>query len=211
MRLKMDEQENMMVLSVRGVVEPKHLRMLIIGCESMLKKKPNYMIFNFARAQLSDSEAVILNEIKKKLEKHTTGKMIWISKKKPLGDFQTADLYFSRLTGSKSRQLAEKITLDDTIDELYELKQNAELKLKNLIGDDENTHQQALIENQNLKIKKAILTEQNKSLKKWHDGIKPILSTNEEIKDQLETARQNFKDALVKISMISNSDKLDPL
>ncbi len=208
MRVKIDDIDGLRILSVRGKIEPKHLRMLLIGCDSMFQKPTAYLIFNFTRAELAETEIAAMATYKKAKDKTDfKGKVIWISKNKQFGEFLNTEIYFSRHSGSKFRQVAEKVKLDDHIDELYEAKHAAEQKLKAIIGDDDTSHLLAVTENQNLKIKKRILSEQIEFMKKRQLEMKPVAGVTEDVTTLLQTARDTLQETLQKTGFLNAGEK----
>lgn len=199
MKLKKDEHENMIVLSVRGQIDPKHLKMLLIGCQSMTKTESQHLVFNFSNATFSDAVGQALAALKLQMSKSKfNGKIAWISKNKVISDFPSLDLFFSRLAGSRYRQIKDKTMLDDQIDILLNKKIEIEARIQSILGEDESAHTKAIIENQTLKATLEILQAHFKSLQARHSALKAIPTENEEHDSTLKDLKTMVLNALKK-------------
>jgi hypothetical protein len=207
MKLKLDENNELLGLSVRGVVDDKMLRVLATGIESILKKDARIILINFSCAECPPTVIAALQNLKKLQEKiNNKAKIYWIHKDRTLGDFATVDLLFSRLQGARYRQIGHKISIDDQMDAMTEERAKLEQQFKELAGDDANS-QAAIIENANLKATKAIFTSMLSWRKERLEGIVPHLSEEEDRDSQIKDARSSLLNTLEKASLLPDGKK----
>lgn len=207
MKLKLDENNELLALSIRGTVEDKLLRVLATGIEATLKKDARIILINFSQAVCSPSTVTTLQTLKKLQEKlNSKAKIYWIHKDRNLGDFATVDLLFSRLQGARYRQIGQKISIDDQIDALTDERIRLEADFKALAGDEANS-QAAIIENANLKATKSIFEGMLSWRKERLQGITPHLSEDEGREAQIKEAREALASATEKAGLLPAGKK----
>jgi len=207
MRLKLDEFEGMTVLNIRGTIEPTQGKVLFMGLSSLLKKESPVIIFNFSRAKMGAAEAQLLLNLKKIQSKvNTLAKIYWIGKDRTIADVPSLENFFSRMSGSRHRQAAELLRLQDQMDEYLEEKAEIEIKLKSLAGD-ETTHHAIVAENLNLKTQKKVL----EAMVKWQrDRIHKQTAeppTMEDCHSVIKAGRITLNETLLKMALIANKDE----
>ncbi len=158
MKLKYERFEGMGCFYVRGMVDASQIKLLAIGLETIAAKLEETLLVHVGHAKLNPQVTPLLIQFKKKLAGLTTQKIHWICTEKGLGDFNTLDFFFSRLTGVKFRQVGERIRLDDQISIASETIKELEAKLQEVGGDAQNAHR-LILEANMLKEQKRIITE----------------------------------------------------
>ena len=156
MKLRFERFEGLSCFSIRESVAPSDLKLLEIGLESLCKNLSETLLVNLNLALVSDSAQPALLAIKKKLPALTTQKIYWVSKTKAVGDFASIELFTSRLTGFKSRQIGERIKLEDDIHFLQEQVHALEAKVIEKGGVADRA-QQLILENRIFKAQEAVL------------------------------------------------------
>ena len=198
MKLKFEHFEGLSCLTVRDTVTAEQLRLFIVGLDSIAKTLDQTLVINMMLAHHDATVTNVLSQTKKKFSTHAQ-KIFWVGKEKPLADFQNIDLFVSRTPGSKMRQIAEKIKLDDEIYALTEKLKNLENREKEVEASGFDTHN-LILENQIMKEQKRILDE----CIVWHEqrmGLqKPVLIDNEtsasEIAAQTKELVKSLKESL---------------
>jgi hypothetical protein len=187
-KLKYERFEGLSSFSIRGAVTTAELKLLTVGLETLVKDLEETLVVNSTHAIFGKTEALVLNEIKKKLKAATSHTIFWVTREKPLGDFATIDLMATRLPGHSARQIGDRIRLDDEVYALKEEMKAIETKISELGGDAQNVHK-IILENEMLKAQRKILQDslqwQNFRLK--HQVLQA--SEDEEIQVKLDTAR----------------------
>ncbi len=207
MKLKLDEHNELLALSIRGNVDDKLLRVLATGIESILKKDARIILINFSQALCTPSTVLALQTLKKLQEKmNSKAKIYWIHKDRTLGDFVTVDLLFSRLQGARYRQIGQKISIDDQVDALADERIRLEAEFKALAGDDANS-QAAIIENAHLKATKTIFEGMLSWRKERLEGIIPHPSEDENRDAQIREARDALASASEKAGLLPPGKK----
>ena len=156
MKLRFERFEGLSCFSIRGTVIPADLKILEIGLESLCKDLGETLLVNLNLALVSDLAQPSLLIIKKKLPALTNQKIYWVSKTKAIADFAAIELFTSRLTGFKSRQIGERIKLEDDIHFLQEQVHALETKVIEKGGDADRA-QQLILENRILKVQEEVL------------------------------------------------------
>lgn len=159
MKLKYERFEGLGCFSIRGNLSSAQLKIVVIGLESMVHDLEETLLVNLSNAAITDPLiAPALLALKKKLATQSKQKIYWICKEKTVGDFPTTDLFISRLTGFKFRQIGDRIKLDDQLYALSEEVKYCDTKIAELGGDEQNA-QKVIIENKVLRAQKRILEE----------------------------------------------------
>ena len=195
MKLKFERFEGLACLSLRGPIEPPHHKVLEVGLETLAKELKETLVVNLRLATFSDAITLpYLIEIKKKISALTQFKIHWISTQRGLGDFSAIDVFTSRLTGSKSRQIGERIHLDD---EIYSLQLETLAIEKKILerGGDVDRAQAIILENRTLK-------EQSRILKQsivWQEARLKLqskqISFDSDLESRTQEAEADFKKA----------------
>ena len=159
MKLKYERFEGVGCFYVRGnPLNVADFRVLTIGLDAMVKTLDETLLINLSASTLAPDELNALVQIKKALATVTKQKIHWVYKDKALGDFATVELFVSRLSGSKFRQIGERIKLDDQLYLLSEQLKALEEKVGEIGGNDQNA-QKLILENKVLKEQARTLDE----------------------------------------------------
>ena len=156
MKLKYERFEGLGCLYVRGQVDEKFGKLLQIGIETIAKDLEETLVINLTLAKIDPLQIALLAEFKKKANELTKQKLYWISKDRGIGDFATIDIFISRMSGAKSRQIGERIKADDQSFEVLAQIQALQAKIKELGGDEDNVIK-LINENASLKEQRRIL------------------------------------------------------
>ena len=156
MKLRFERFDGLACFSIRGAIRLEDLRILEIGLETLCKELQETLLVNLSLATVNDSAQAPLIVFKKKLPSLTKQKIYWVSKTKNVGDYNAIEVFTSRLTGFKSRQIGERIKLEDDIHFLQEQVNALEAKVMALGGDADRA-QQIILENRILKAQESIL------------------------------------------------------
>jgi hypothetical protein len=155
-KLKYERFEGLGCLYVRGPVDDKFGRLLQIGVETIARDLEETLVVNLTHALVSPTQVPVLVEFKKKADLLTNHKLYWISRDRAFGDFPTVELLVSRMSGAKSRQIGERIKMDDEVYLLTLRTQELQEKILQLGGDEDNAIK-LIMENASLKEQKRIL------------------------------------------------------
>jgi|GEM_PF-2391747 len=159
MKLKYERFEGLGCMSIRGFVDEAQFKLLTVGLESIAADLDETLLVNLSNAAFSDAALLQgLAELKKKVSAHAKQKIYWICTERAIGDFPTTDLFISRLTGFKFRQIGERIRLDDQLYVLAEQVHQCETKIAELGGDEQNASS-VILENKILREQKRILEQ----------------------------------------------------
>ena len=159
MKLKYERFDGLGCMAIRGVIDANQFKLLVVGLESLVNDLEETLLVNLSNAVISDPNALkALAEIKKKLMARAQQKIYWIHKDRSIGDFPTTDLFIARLSGSKFRQIGDRIKLDDQLYALAEEAHLCEARILELGGDEQNA-QRVILENKVLRAQKRILEE----------------------------------------------------
>ena len=191
MKLKYERFENLGCLYIRGSVDHAQLKMLMLGIDTIVSRLTEPLVINMHLAKIDKGEAMVLSEVKKRIQTHTSHKIYWIAHERPLGDFPTIDLLTSRLPGTNFKQIGERIKRDDEVSTLTLETEAAHAKILEL-GGDENNAKQIMMENTILKAQKKML----ESCIHWQqERMKlqvAIPSLDEEIQQKIKTQEQDL-------------------
>ncbi len=159
MKLRFERFEGLCCFSIRGPVTPLQHRVLEVGLETLAKSLKEPLVVNMMLAEVSDPSTIsFLTEVKKKIAEITKLKIQWITPHKPLGDYAALNIFTSRLTGFKTRQIGERIAMDDDVYELQLKVQKVESRILELGGDHDRARA-IILENRVLKEQFRILHE----------------------------------------------------
>ena len=156
MKLKYERFEGLGCLYVRGTVDEKFSKLLQVGVETIAKDLDETLVVNLVQAKIDLSQMKSLLDFKKKVAGTTKQQLYWIAKDRTIGDFQTIDIFITRMSGVKSRQIGERIKSDDVMYDLTTQMQNLQAKILKLGGDEDNVVK-LIMENTSLKEQKRIL------------------------------------------------------
>lgn len=198
MKLKYERYPNLSCLYVRGDVDGRNIRVLLVGLDFILKDLEEPLLLHFGNAQIPAAELKILTDLKKKLKDKTKHELIWIAKDRGIGDFMSTDLYFSRNSSSKMRSVATRITLDDQVYLLTESNIATQAKISELGGTAEDV-EKVLIETEKLRGQVAVLNKMNSWLMMRGAHIAAIPSEDPEL--QTKTT-----EALNKLNALTQGD-----
>ncbi|MBS1958511.1 MAG: hypothetical protein JST80_03480 [Bdellovibrionales bacterium] len=137
MKLKYERFEGLGCLYVRGPVNEKFGKLLQVGIETISKDLEETLVINLMCAQIQVPQAAVLIEFKTKIAETTKQKLYWVSKDRTIGDFQSIDMFISRLPGAKSRQVGERIKADDDVYILTEQIAALQAKITQLGGNED--------------------------------------------------------------------------
>ena len=158
MKLKFECFEGLSCFSIRDEINESHHRILEIGLETHCKTLTENLVINLTLATFKEPTTKYLIGLKKKISALTKFEIQWISHQKGLGDFSTIDIFTSRLSGFKLRQIGERIQLEDEVYLLQMRTQVAEAKVAELGGGHDRA-QSIILENRVLKAQERILRE----------------------------------------------------
>ena len=158
MKLRFERFEGLNSFSVRGEVSAPEIKILQIGLENMVKDLEAPLVVNLTQAKFQDGMAPVLQAIKKNLVPQTQHKIHWISTVKNVGDFPALNAFVTRLTGSKHRQIGERLQLDDQVHELHDRVQKMEARVAETSGDEQKAAE-LILQNQVLKAQERVLKE----------------------------------------------------
>ena len=179
MKLKYERFEGVSCLYVRGDLTAEQLRLLTIGLETICKDLDQTLVINAAYANMDPSVVTVLTQVKKKLQSNPQ-KIYWVCKDKHIGDFPTIDLFASRLTGFKFRQIGDRIKLDDEVFSLAEKIKLLEAREKEIEAGGHNPRN-LILDNLTLKQQKRILVASTT----WHEqrlGLQqPVVTEDAEV------------------------------
>ena len=193
MKLKFERFEGLCCFSIRGEVTPTQHRVLEVGLETLAKALQEPLIVNMMLAQISDPSTIpFLTEVKKKISGMTKPKIHWITPHKPLGDYAALNIFTSRLTGFKTRQIGERIALEDDVYELQLKVQKIESRILELGGDHDRARA-IILENRILKEQFRILEESIKFQQARMEKQVVHPSSDEEIVLNTKTAQATFQ------------------
>ncbi len=192
MKLRYERFEGLSCFSIRETVSPTDLKVLEIGLETLCKDLHETLLVNLSLATVNDAAIPALGLIKKKLPSLTKQKIYWISKSKVIADFAAIELFTSRLTGFKSRQIGERIKLEDDIHQVQEQIKIAEAKIA-AIGGDAARAQKIILENRIFKAQEQVLKNTIQYQVKRLKAQTKVPATDEEVHQKIDAALAEIK------------------
>ena len=199
MKLKYERFEGLGCLSIRGTVDSPQFKLLVVGIESLVHDLEETLLLNLSNAAISDPVVVHgLAELKKKLGGLSKQKIYWICKEKGIGDFPTTDLFIQRLSGFKFRQIGDRIKLDDQLYAVTEAIHQAEARIAELGGDEQNA-QKVILENKVLRQQKRILDESIHWQEHRMKAQAHVASTDPETEEKIKAAKEALREPSVNL------------
>lgn len=192
MKLKFERFEGLACFSVRGEIEVSQQKLLLVGLETLCKTLEEELIINLMLAKISEPTVVFLQNVKKIMPKLTKKKVHWLTPIKGLGDAPNMPMLTARLSGFKSRQIGERIQLEDDVYVLNTRIAAVEAKIQEL-GGNQDRAQKIIIENGILKEQERILKTSNHAQDERMKLQTVLPLEDEETPEKTKAALQTFK------------------
>ncbi len=158
MRLKLERFEGLASFSIRGPVTQKEIKILQVGLDSLIHDLHEPLVINLSIAEIPTEFVPVLAQMKKHVASIAEDKISWVSSIKAIADFPNISLFASRLPGSKSRVIGERLQLEDEVYLAQEKIKTIEARILELGGEGDSS-QKIILENLMLKEQERILRE----------------------------------------------------
>jgi hypothetical protein len=155
-KLRFERFEGLSCFSIRGPISESSHKILEVGLETLCKTLAETLVVNLTLATFDANTTKYLIDVKKKIATLTKFKIHWITSQKGLSDFIAINVFTSRLTGFKSRQIGERIQLEDEVYTLQSRTLEVEKRILELGGDHDRA-QAIILENRTLKAQEKVL------------------------------------------------------